>query len=358
MWIIRNALVKLSDAKNGKVKPWVTSYENAEIFTGYHQFFEEDILYVLITSIVKLGNYPNLDENNSIKFPFKEISIAEKNIEKEASLLSVQTKSVREIFSPIPYFLFVYRTPEELDWLNNTSGYMISGEPTVSEYFSVHECQDVSPTLLADRASGVTLLSEALCHKNYMGKYRDYMRFFELAFSRKISQLSKKLYQILQGFSEANYTKQEVEEWIKHRNPSSHANQGAFTTERSVKPYIQRIEQAAYDILYNKKDWNSYSKERRNIYFPSFFTISKDGKSGARPGTRITFSCHSNDEFQSYKMKNYHIQIKFLNGLHIWGENYNRPFGRVTSKNNRELNSQEDKSERVTKSITICSKLN
>lgn len=357
MWIIRNALVKLPDAKKEKLKPWVTSYEDTETFVGGHQFFEENILYVLVTSIVKLNNYPALDEKNNIQFPLKEIGMAERDIEKESNLLSVKTKSLKEIFSPIPYFLFAYKTHEELCWLNNTSGYIIDGKPTVSEYFSVHECQNVPPSLLADRIDGIALLSEALCHKNYMGKYRDYMRLFELSFSRKTSQLSKKLYQFLQGFTAANYTKQEVEEWIKYRNPSSHANQEQFSTEKNVKPYIQRIEQAAYDILYNKKYWKSYSKERRNIYFPSFFTISKNGTPGAAPGTKITISCHSEDQFHSYKIKNYHVKID-IRELKIWGENYNRLFGKVTSKGNKNSDFPKGQSQSTSKSITICSTLN
>ncbi|MDD5393843.1 MAG: hypothetical protein PHE17_12560 [Thiothrix sp.] len=332
MKIIRNVLVKLPEAeKEIKVKNWITHPHNAEVIVGQHQFFEDGILHVLISSIITLDKNPALNDTREIILPLSKIHLAEQYIEKEANLLSVITKSSKELFSPIPYILFAYETPSELEWLNETSGYEIHGTPTITEYFSVRECQNIHQDLLNDRLNGVILLSEALCHKNYMGRYRDYMRFFELAFNRKISQLDHKLYQFLQGFNEANYTKEEIKEWITHRNPSSHADRGSFAIERMVRPYTQRIEQAAYDVLYNKKDWHNPSKERRNIYFPSFFSISESGKTAARPGTELTLTAHSDDHFSSYKIKNYTLELKTSGNLKIWGHNYNMPFGKVTA---------------------------
>lgn len=331
MRIIRNALVRLFDKKLKKIDTFnYTSNNIVTLVTGI-QFIEGDSLHVVISSTVKLNSLPNLDSSNKLIIPLKEVKLAESEIEIVACLLAVKYRTSKKIYSPAPYFMFAYEKDAEKKWLDSSEGYELKYNVIpVFDYNILNNIIDLNH--LKDRKKGAVLLAEALCHSNNMGKYRDYMRLFEHAFSRPITAIDKKLHQFLSGFDGAGYTRKEVKEWISLRHPSSHADKKnkIFLLESDVTPFIQRIEQAAYDVLCNKKEWGDFSKERRNIYLPTIWTHNDTCEISSSPNTKSFISLVTYDHFGSFitlGVVEYKLSEKSI--LKIWGEDYSRGFGKV-----------------------------
>lgn len=67
-----------------------------------------------------------------------------------------------------------------------------------------------------------------------------------------------------------------------------------------MSPVIARIEQAAYDVLWNKKTWKSSSKERRQVWRPRVATLSATNALRITKGDDATFSLHMLDPFQAF----------------------------------------------------------
>ncbi|HEY1715267.1 MAG TPA: hypothetical protein VGG07_20355 [Solirubrobacteraceae bacterium] len=73
------------------------------------------------------------------------------------------------------------------------------------------------------------------------------------------------------------YTAEEVQTWIDLRGLATHADQrNVFALERDFQHMIGRMEQAAYDVLMNKKNWRSTDTARREVWFPPAGTIGAD----------------------------------------------------------------------------------
>lgn len=156
---------------------------------------------------------------------------------------------------------------------------------------------------LFDRTDGIKLITEAHTHKNAVGKYREYVRLFKRAFQRPFTMLAKKLNQFL-GDSKLDYSLDEINKWISFRHQVTHAdNKGKYKViiESDIQKYIPRIEQAAYDVLLNKKKWNDFSKERQ-LNWEWDTTILKQDETvlRAKAGKLCSFQINLIDEFDSY----------------------------------------------------------
>jgi len=326
LYIVRQVLVQLTDTIFDEIPIWTEAHAKGWTYILGNQVREKDGLYVMIASLVKLNGYPKT-KDKFIQFPMGAIGVAESAIEKEASVLSIKAMSPRKLYSPTNYLQIVYESEEELQWLNDTNGYQFSGAPTARMPINIRGTHDVDPQFLTDREDGVLLLSESISHTNYMGKYREYMRFFERAFSCPISKLEKKLYQFLSGFEGAGFTRDEVKKWLSYRNSASHAVQDVFLIERNVIPVVERIQQAAYDVLYNKARWRSHCKERRDVFYPSCFSSSSDGARCVVAAENAIFAATSFDEFGSYERKGNSGELSLDRGLKVWDRSVNRPWG-------------------------------
>ncbi|MDP2777848.1 MAG: hypothetical protein Q8O48_09400, partial [Anaerolineales bacterium] len=69
-----------------------------------------------------------------------------------------------------------------------------------------------------------------------------------------------------------------------------------------VRPFIHRMEQAAYDILMNKAVWRSPSQERRNGWHQITATTSPTNDLLITRGEDATFSFQTLDGFGSYPL--------------------------------------------------------
>lgn len=61
------------------------------------------------------------------------------------------------------------------------------------------------------------------------------------------------------------------------RAEAAHADQRkTFVMDADVRPYVHRVEQAAWDVLLNKEEWRSASISRRDVWNPTSATTSPD----------------------------------------------------------------------------------
>lgn len=155
---------------------------------------------------------------------------------------------------------------------------------------------------ISDRMDGAALLAEALAHEHATGKFHEFMRLFERAFSLPPSKFDRKLTQFLQG-AELGYDRPEINAWIDLRNPATHANdpkKPEIVLESDVRPVIARIEQAAYDVLWNKKVWNNPSRERRRFWIAPVATTSPAASLRVTQGLGATFLFQAYDPFKTF----------------------------------------------------------
>jgi hypothetical protein len=95
------------------------------------------------------------------------------------------------------------------------------------------------------------------------------MRFYERAFTKSANRLVEPLAKFLEG-SGLHYTSDEVRKWVVEiRHPATHADRRAdFLLAADIRPVLPRMEQAAYDVLFNKAEWGNATTQRRNVWLP------------------------------------------------------------------------------------------
>lgn len=218
-------------------------------------------LQVFVMAEVVLNDKIQVTGDNSILIPEEPRKQAEKAIETLANYISVSEMSRRTILSPNPCVAFIPEDPSIRKWLDSTKGFSTKFRHMPS--FRSSMSKEMLENDFSDRLDGVALLAEEFSHKHVTGKLHELIRLFERAFGESSSPLIDPL----SGFlASKGYSKQEIKDWIrKFRHPATHATKGKFLLESDVRPVIRRMEQAAYDVLFNKLIWNDKSIERREI---------------------------------------------------------------------------------------------
>jgi hypothetical protein len=171
----------------------------------------------------------------------------------------------------------------------------------MSSIYSQIELKD-AVAALGDRLNGAALIAEAYSHTTMSGRFREFVRLFELAFSRDFTQMEKKLAQTLHPA--LGYTQDEIRAWQALRHPFTHAD-GKLTKvlafESDARGVIQRMEQAALDILFNKAEWSAWSSSRRNGWMPIAVTVDVSGKGVVRQNsTNVSADWIVLDEFRAF----------------------------------------------------------
>jgi hypothetical protein len=156
-------------------------------------------------------------------------------------------------------------------------------------------------TALADRTEGVTLLAESIAQEHQTGKFHEYVRLFERAFNRSGEGLVQPLLGFLSS-SRFGYTEVEVRRWLRElRNPATHGDRGRpMVFESGILPVVWRMEQAAYDVVFNKAEWHNPSTGRRDIWRPTSGTSSSSGSMLSTQGVQDTFRIQMLDEFAAF----------------------------------------------------------
>ena len=268
----------------------VSAYESAES------------LKLLVGAATELEYRPKVTSDGEVVVPAKERVAAERAIELSANLASVAQGCRRRIASPWPPVIFIATGDEGRSWLAAKAGIQhkrLQGKSRTAERIDL----DASVlNKLDDREDGVALLVEALSHDHAMGRFHEFVRVFERAFARPAKTLTSPLSEFLLprfGYSEA-----EVGRWFEElRDPATHADvRKEFLLEAEVRPVIDRMEQAAFDVLLNKQTWRDPSTDRREVWTPTAGSTNASGGAFIVEGTTpITYGTIL-DEYGAFPM--------------------------------------------------------
>lgn len=265
-------------------------------FTKMEQIGESGQAF-LVSSTSTMSELPPIDSENRIVVPVELRERSESAIQSAIDLIATFQGCSRSVLSPTPSIAFEITVPEERDYLESTIG-IKTMERQDSGVRGPIPLDSKLLSALGDRLAGVALLAEAYSGGE-AGKYREFVRMFELAFRRPFTQLEKILNKFLSP-TPFRYTRKEIRGWIVLRHPLSHADlkktQGIAVTS-DVRRHILRMEQAALDVLFNKKVWSNTSVERRSLYSPDACTTSESGNAVVKQGTNLNFSFRIYDEF-------------------------------------------------------------
>lgn len=69
-----------------------------------------------------------------------------------------------------------------------------------------------------------------------------------------------------------------------------------------MRPIIARMEQAATDVLFNKKDWRDASTERRAVWTPKTGTTDDEGGVFVTQGADVTLQAQLLDEYGAFPL--------------------------------------------------------
>jgi hypothetical protein len=229
---------------------------------------EPDPESLLVRAEIYLKSNPQISKKGALIIPEDTVKLLEKRIEILANLISVSEMCERKISSASPCIALKPESPEELDWLNNSKGIPYILKSNQELRFSLYE-EFQKNKFLVDRLDGVAIMAEALSCSHLTGRLHEFMRLFERAFALSSTPLIKPLSNFLVK-SKIKITKKDVSKWILDlRHPATHADKkDEFVTEADVRPFIYLIEEAAYDVLFNKSNWRDSSITRRKIFSP------------------------------------------------------------------------------------------
>lgn len=251
---------------------------------------------VLLTASIDIER-PTLTTDGYIPIPEDERREMEFAIESICNVVSVVGRCRRMISSATPSIAMIPSSQEERDLLEASNGFEGSSV-SVAAFTSRDQLSIELLEYLRDRPSGVALMAEAQGHSLATGRFHEFVRLFEAAFALPFSQLHKKLRATLNPAY--GYSKDEIDHWKSLRDPLTHADgkkADVILLDSDVRRDIPRIEQAAFDILFNKLSWGDRSNARRNVWAPNAATTSRDGAGIIRQGSAPTFVFQVFDEF-------------------------------------------------------------
>jgi hypothetical protein len=241
---------------------------------------------------------------------------AERALVERASLLAVVCQAAFEVFSPVPYLFFEPTDEAEASWLAGARQVQL---PPLGGYFA-----GVAPggardldfsAVLADRWQGTTLLSAALAAGSGIAKLHELIRVFENAFAKAGDGLVSPLTKFLCSYPAADlgYSKAEVKDWIKGlRDPATHADlkiAQRVLTDSDVQPYLVRIEQAAYDVLFNKATWHNSDATRTQRW--GFASLNTKGDPVVVNRGGILYPWDDWDHFRAFRLNHgYSVQAE------------------------------------------------
>ncbi len=232
-----------------------------------HSWEKQGKHFLLACADIVIDPKIEVNADGYVVIPDKQRKQAEEALENLANLIAVSTRSARRITSPIPYFAMLPEDSELLSQLQSTKGLFLpnGGICTASYEVSVDDCINH----LSDRLDGVALLAEVLAQEHLVGRVRELFRFFERAFKTDGERLGTLLKQFLQN-TPNKFSAQELNEWVRFRGQTIHADRSnEFLLERDLRMTAFRMEEAGYDVLFNKDQWRDASTARRsNLRLP------------------------------------------------------------------------------------------
>lgn len=297
---------KLPDA----YEKWQFVIGDVEVASLKRQQTESETMF-FVYAIIPLKHLPKVTKENLIVVPKNERKHLEVAIEHSANLISLENSVKRDISSMSPYIAFYPESDEELSWLEKSDGVLSERKVNKGSIKGSFEIKlDEMLLHLTDRMDGVALIVESICQTHRSGKFHEYIRFFERAFKVSARKLIKPLSAFLEK-SDLGYLEIEIEKWIDIRDPLTHADQrNYFYLQSDVAPYINRIEQAVYDVLFNKVKWRDAGIDRRNVWKPLSGSTSPGADIFVTQGKDLKLHIEFMDEFDAFAES-----FKILNNL-------------------------------------------
>jgi len=256
----------------------------------------------LLIAEIDLPSVPRPGPDGLLDVPAIERQMCEHAIEATANLVSMMTRSQRQLASPWPPIALLPESAEERSQLESARAFRYS---YLSSMNAVPPALKPEPMLMAgltDRFGGVQSVATFNAQGPPLSRYREAMRFFEMAFARPITAIEKKLAQFLAS-GKFGYTRGEVSEWISHRHRATHADStpsNELVWDADVARFMNRIEQALYDVLLNKQDWHDPSQTRRDLWRPLAGTSGTDRVFVTEKTAGIRLQAQIFDGFKSY----------------------------------------------------------
>jgi hypothetical protein len=256
---------------------------------------------ILVVAETRLEELPSRNVKGCLAVPEGPRRRLEAVIETTAAVIAVSARCQHSLSSASPSVAFVAEDDSEREFLDESKGLDVAPQSQSGVTYEI----EVSPQMLeglADRRDGLGLLAEVFAHERTLGRYRELMRFFELAFALPSTALSKKLYQFMSG-TPFGYSRSEVNLWCSLRHGSVHGDLKItpdLVLEADVRPLIGRIEQAALDVLFNKQLWHDRSRQRRRLWLPIGGTTSAAGDIMIVQGKRPSITAQFFDAFLAY----------------------------------------------------------
>jgi hypothetical protein len=145
----------------------------------------------LIVKAEIIINSIEVDRDGFIIIPEKSRRQCEVAIETAANIISVFSRCGRSISSAFPYVALIIDEPKERVHLNKTKGFRDKPITLATGHHFQIDLNDNHVSGLLDRLEGVALLAQAFCHRMESGRFREFVRFFEAAFSRIFTQVQR-----------------------------------------------------------------------------------------------------------------------------------------------------------------------
>jgi hypothetical protein len=201
----------------------------------------------------------------------------ERALEEMADLLAVTHQCSRSLASPLPYVAIDPIDEEAKAWTSVTTA-IRTGKSGVPDRMKHALDVEQAVLLLADRADGVSLLAEALCQNHPTGKLHEFMRLFERAFARPAREVCRDFLAGFLGPLGWGYDSSEINQWLHLRHLATHADRRPeYAVEADTRPVVNRMEQAAFDVLFNKEKWHHPSSVRREVFKPVYGSLASHG---------------------------------------------------------------------------------
>lgn len=302
MKLVRLAAIGFSNVPQKNSVPAVLSSGDVDVeLTAAGDLPQVGKYVVIAKAYVSVPAIPSTPDGLLV-LPIEPRTSAEVAIERAADLLAVTSRASRQVFSGNPSVALIPESSDDERILRTAHGLQTDGPHSLNTLCTELDAKSVIGSL-NDRWDGVTLIAEAYSHNRMSARYREFVRLFELAFARDFTQLDKKLAQTLRP--SMGYSQVEVRTWQALRHPFTHADgkkTSGLALESDARNVIQRMEQAAMDILLNKAMWGVWSADRREVWAPEAITVDAAGKGVVRQGSAPRMEFWLLDEFRAFPM--------------------------------------------------------
>jgi hypothetical protein len=270
-------LVAVTISREVEVSSWAYDAGDVHVQSIPHPHLIKDpgTLFLLAADVELSAPLPM--ERSEILVPNDLRRKLEDAIESIADLLSITHQCSRSVTSVMPYVAIDPVDGEAKEWLATATAIRVEEGGVPDRMKHTLDLDTVAP-LLADRLDGASLLAEALCQKHPTGKLHEYIRLFERAFARSAGEVCRDLLADFLKPRDWGYEQTEIDHWLHLRHLATHADRRReYAVEADTRPVVNRMEQAAFDVLFNKETWHTPNLTRRSAFNPVYGSLSPRG---------------------------------------------------------------------------------